>query len=71
MNARARLPLLPEPSRQAPLAVADELRELAAAVRRIGCGRSTTPESILIEKQEAANRLAALAATIDIERGFR
>lgn len=38
----------------------DELQDIAASVRKIG-GRGATPESILIDKHEAADRIAALA----------
>ncbi len=44
-------------------ALPDELNDIAASVRRIG-GRGATPESILIDKQEAADRIAALARQI-------
>jgi len=45
--------------------VAGELRALAQNVRRIGSGRGATPESLLIDKHEAADRLVALASEIE------
>jgi hypothetical protein len=44
--------------------LAGDLYRLAADVRRIGSGRGTTPESILLDKHDAADRLAALARRI-------
>lgn len=45
--------------------LADEARSIAAAVRRIGRGRGSSPEAALIEKHEAADRLFALAARME------
>jgi len=42
-----------------------ELREIASEVRRIGSRRGATPESLLIDKHEAADRLVALAREIE------
>lgn len=46
-------------------ALADEARSIAATVRRIGRGRGASPEAMLIEKHEAADRLLALAAQME------
>lgn len=48
--------------------LAEEVRAIAADVRRIGRGRSTSPEAILIDKHEAADRLLALASRMDATR---
>lgn len=45
--------------------VVAELRAIASAIRRIGRGRCATPEAILIEKHEAAERLLALASRME------
>lgn len=45
----------------APRAIGSELRSIAQLVQGIGRGRRATPESILIEKHEAAARLLNLA----------
>jgi hypothetical protein len=44
-----------------PQSFSAELRDLAHAVRRIGCGLRTDPESIAICKDEIAVRLTAIA----------
>lgn len=46
-------------------AIAEEVRAIATAVRRIGRGRGASPETILIEKHTAADRLIALAAQVE------
>lgn len=43
----------------------EEVRDIAAAVRLIGRGRVASPEAMLIEKHEAADRLLALAARME------
>lgn len=44
--------------------LADELSALASDVRRIGTGRGANPETILVDKHQAADRIAALARRI-------
>lgn len=44
---------------------AHELRDLARAVRRIGCGFRTDPEAIAITKDEIARKLALVARRLD------
>jgi len=66
ISQRARTPR--RGSSRSQLAMAEELREIARAVRRIGRGRCASPEAILIEKLEAAERLFALAARLEVAR---
>lgn len=45
--------------------LAEEVRAIATAVRGIGRGRGASPEAMLIEKHEAADRLLALAVRME------
>lgn len=49
-------------------AVTAEIRAIASAIRRIGRGRGASPEAILIEKCDAAERLFALASRLEATR---
>lgn len=49
-----------------PAAYARELQDLARAVRRIGCGYRSDPESIAVAKDEIVHRLAALARRLQV-----
>jgi len=52
--------------------VSTELRELARDVRAIGSGRGATPETFLIDKQSAADRLLDIARQLEqLEHGAR
>jgi len=44
--------------------IADELHALAGDVRKIGCSFRVDPESILMQKDAIARRLAALARRV-------
>lgn len=48
--------------------LAEEVRSIAHEIRRIGRGRDASPETILIDKQEAAERLLVLASRMEAER---
>ncbi|MFG1179939.1 MULTISPECIES: hypothetical protein [Xanthobacter] len=48
--------------------LAAEARAIASAVRRIGRGRGASPESMLIQKHDAADRLLALASRLEVAR---
>jgi len=45
--------------------VSEEIRDLAYRVRRIGSHRHATPETILEDKHEAADRLLLLADRLE------
>jgi hypothetical protein len=45
--------------------LAEEIRDLAYLVSRIGSRRYATPETILEDKHEAADRLLTLADRLD------
>lgn len=49
----------------APLHIPDELRDLAVAVRRIGCGYRENPETIAAAKDTIAKQLAKLARHLE------
>lgn len=44
--------------------IAEELETLSRAVRRIGCSLHSDPETIAIQKDEIAHRLALLAREV-------
>ncbi len=46
--------------------LAAELRAIAGSVRRIGTRRSATPFDLLSDKEDAADRLAALARRLEV-----
>jgi hypothetical protein len=46
--------------------IVDELRAVARDVRNIGRGRCRSPESWMIDKQEAAERLFDLARRLEL-----
>ena len=48
--------------------IASKLKEIAGQVRRIGSSRAANPETILIDKQEVAERLTELACQIEAVR---
>jgi hypothetical protein len=48
--------------------IASELKDIAVQIRRIGSARAANPETILIDKQEAAERLTALALKLEAAR---
>ncbi|MBL8905661.1 MAG: hypothetical protein JNM20_03185 [Rhizobiales bacterium] len=52
-------------TRPRPVVTPDEIRDLARDVRRIGSGRASNPESILIDKETAADRLFDLARRME------
>lgn len=54
---------------QQKISMAEELRDIAASVRRIGDGYRTDPERIAVAKDEAANRLTSLARTLEVRHG--
>jgi len=47
------------------VSVAEELRELAHSVRRMGNPYRTDPEAILTQKEDCADRLLSLAAALE------
>jgi len=48
-----------------PASIPDQIRSVARDVRAIGNGRNRDPESILIDKHDAAERLFDLARKIE------
>lgn len=52
-------------SSHAKLTLSVELREIARAVRTIGSSRGATPETLIIDKETAADRLIALAQRLE------
>lgn len=61
--------VLPRPADAGNGGLPAELRDLALAVRRIGCGLRNDPETIALAKDAIASRLAGIARWIEKEGG--
>lgn len=57
--------VLPLPADAGNNDVPTELRDLALAVRRIGCGLRTDPEAIALAKDAIASRLSVMARRLE------
>lgn len=57
--------VLPQPGSAGNEDLPTELRDLALAVRRIGCGLRSDPETIAIAKDEIARKLSLVARRLE------